>query len=312
MVITVSKDGRGDYKSVQEAVDFLEQISESKKIICIKPGIYREQVHVQSPGISFIGESSDNTEICYGLSAMELDSQGEKLGTFRTATFLIETDHISLKRLTITNDAGPGWKVAQAIALYADGDDISVQDCRILGHQDTLFTGPRLKKIEEGLYHGEVYHQTFENCYIAGDVDFVFGCGASTFRNCEFFSIYSKCPEGEVDHTQKPHELIPDIFGYVTAASTPQGQEKGFVMEDCIFTSDCPEGTVYLGRPWRSFAKVELVRCQIGKHIHEAGWHNWWKKDAEKTALYLEKDCFGPGAETAKRPAWIHIEKSEN
>lgn len=309
MAVTVAKDGAGEFTSVQEAIEALSLRPEEERTIRIKSGIYRELVRVHVPGFVLIGEDPLHTQIRYGLSALDLDENGEKLGTFRTATFMVEADHIRLENLTIANDAGPGWKAAQGIALYADGDDIRVKNCRLLGHQDTLFMGPRLRKIEMGLYHGEVYRQSYEDCYIAGDVDFVFGCGASTFKNCEFFSIYSKCPEGETDHTQKPHELIDGIYGYVTAASTPEGQEQGFVMENCRFTGDCPEGSVYLGRPWRSFARVELIHCELGKHIHKEGWHNWWKKDAEKTAYYREKDCFGPGADSRMRPDWIHIEK---
>ena len=99
--------------------------------------------------------------------------------------------------MTISNTAGFGEKVGQAIAVYAEGDRISFESCRILGHQDTLFTGPLpYKEIEKGGFKGptefaerKVGRQLYSSCYIEGEVDFIFGSAAATFEGCELFSL---------------------------------------------------------------------------------------------------------------------------
>ena len=98
----------------------------------------------------------------------------------------------------------------------------------------------------------------------------------------------------------------------MTAASTPENQEYGYVMESCRFESNCPESSAYLGRPWRDFAKTVLINCYMDRHICKAGWHDWNKAAAHETAFYAEYGSFGPGAAMEMRPDWIHrLEKED-
>lgn len=241
-MIVVSQDGTGDFASVAKAV----KAAKSNDTVFVKKGVYRERVEVLTPDITLIGEDKNETVIEYGLYAKMLCG-GEKLGTFRSYTFLANTDDFSCKNLTISNTAGFGEKVGQAIAVYAEGDRISFENCRILGHQDTLFTGPLpYKEIEKGGFKGptefaerKVGRQLYRSCYIEGEVDFIFGSAAATFEDCELFSL----------------DCGKEINGYVTAASTYCGEPNGYIFKNCRFTGNCPEETVYLGRPWRNFAK---------------------------------------------------------
>lgn len=73
------------------------------------------------------------------LYARKLHQDGRPYGTFRTYAMLVTGNRVVLKNLTIANTSGPGDKVGQAIALYGDGDELQIENCRILGHQDTLF-----------------------------------------------------------------------------------------------------------------------------------------------------------------------------
>ncbi len=123
-------------------------------------------------------------------------------------------------------------------------------------------------------------------------MDFIFGSATAYFDHCEIYSNYDK--------------NIDNIQGYATAASTPEGQEYGYVFADCRFTSDCPPQTVYLGRPWRNFAKTVLLRCYLGEHIHKEGWHNWNKTEAEETVYYAEYASEGPGAAPESRASWSY------
>ena len=277
-MITVGTNG--DFSSVNEAV----QAAKSGDTIFVSSGTYRERVEVTKPHITLIGEDMNNTVIEYGLYARMI-VDGEKLGTFRSYTMLVNTDNFVCRNITVANTAGFGDDVGQAIAVYAEGDSITFEDCRILGHQDTLFTGPLpFREIEKGGFRGptefaerRTVHQTYKRCYIEGEVDFIFGSASAYFEECELFSI----------------DCGKEINGFVTAASTYEGTDYGYVFNRCKFTGNCPEGTVYLGRPWRNFAQTVLVNCEIGGHINDELFHDWNKTDARKTVQYGIYNCHG-------------------
>lgn len=266
-------------------------------LIRVHPGIYEEQVSVTLPRVRLLGmgKGPEDTVITGSLSAREVLEDGKKRGTFRTYTCFVDASYVTLENLTVENTAGPGETAGQALALYADGDQFQAKNCRLLGHQDTLFTAPLPpKEIEPDGFLGPKQNaprrdntQYYENCYIEGGVDFVFGGAAALFENCIFCS-------------NEP--------GFVFAPSTPEGRPYGYVCKNCRFTCAWEEGEapgpVYLGRPWREYAKAVLLSCEIGGHIHPAGWDDWGKPLAHETALFGEYGCFGPGAGQSGRPEW--------
>ena len=292
---------KDEFSSIQNALDFLEAHPREERYILIRPGIYKEQVEVRVPGVTITGESreaAEKTIITLGLGAKEILEDGKKRGTFRTYTFFVNARDVTLSCLTIENSAGPGDLAGQAIALYADGDRLTVDSCRLLGWQDTLFTAPLPpREIEKDGFVGpkqfasrESQRQYYRNCYMEGDVDFVFGGAAAYFEHCTFFSK---------NKNQK-------INGYVTAPSTPQGQRFGYVMDHCLFTGDCADQTVFLGRPWREWGQTVLLYCCLGPHITEKGWDDWSKEKAHETSFFAEYECTGPGAGLSFRPGWVH------
>lgn len=272
--------------------------------IFLAPGVYHEKIELIGDNISLIGADASETIIEYDDYALYIiPEEGVKRGTFRSYTMFVDGDNFTMKNVTIANTAGYGPKKGQAVALYMDGDNAEIENCRLLGRQDTLFTGPLPPSvIEKGGFRGPKEdaprkNQThrYRNCYIEGDVDFIFGGATAYFDNCEL-------------HSLKREGLEPGaIQGYVTAASTPEEINIGYVFKNCRFTSDCEDGTVYLGRPWRNFAKVRIEHCYLGSHINPAGWHDWNKPEAHDTVVYEEKENEGPGADTASRPDWVHI-----
>ena len=163
-----------------------------------------------------------------------------------------------------------------------------IDSCRLIGHQDTLFTGPLPpKEIEPDGFIGPKQfapringRQYYKNCYICGDIDFIFGSATAYFESCV---IESLCRTTNANGIQ----------GYITAASTPEGQEYGYIFSDCRFISkDCPAGSVYLGRPWRDYAKTILISCELGAHIHPAGFHDWNRENTHDTVYYAEYASF--------------------
>lgn len=297
MKIVVSKEKNGDCETIGEALEkarkYRKTGASDRIIIYIGKGVYQEKLVVDCQNISMIGENVQETIITYGDYAKKHMPDGMEYGTFRTATLRIDADYFLAENITFINASGNGKEYGQAIALYVEGDCVSFHDCRMIGCQDTLFTAPLPpKKKTGGNGHGPKAEgdrrngrQYYDNCYIRGDIDFIFGGATAYFEGCEIFSNY-----GVIEDEARLPEKGPDdrICGYVTAACTKQGQEYGYVFHNCRFTSDCPANTVYLGRPWRDFAKTVLIDCKLGEHIKKEGWYDWGRTEARKTAYYAE------------------------
>ncbi|CAG0987451.1 partial pectinesterase, partial [Anaerolineae bacterium] len=218
--------------------------------------------------ITIVGEDVGATIITYDDHAGKTDTAGKKHGTFTSHTCLVAGTDITFENITIVNSAGP---VGQAVALHVEGDRCVFRRCRLLGNQDTLFGG------------GETSRQLFDSCTIEGTTDFIFGPSTAVFRCCT---------------------IISKKDSYITAASTAAAREFGFVFLQCRLLADSIGRKVYLGRPWRSYAHTVFVGCEMGAHILPAGWHNWSKPEAERTARYAEYNSRGPGADPSARVGW--------
>ncbi len=294
----VAKDGSGDFTSIAAAVS----AAKAGERILVKRGEYNERVEIRVPDITIEGEAPESTVLTSGFYA-QMICGGEKLGTFRTYTLLANADGFTCRNMTIANSAGFGHDVGQAVAVYAEGDRILFENCRILGHQDTLFTGPLpFKEIEKGGFRGPTEfapripgRQLYRRCYIEGEVDFIFGSAHAAFDECELFSL--NCGN--------------EINGYVTAASTYEGEKYGYIFRNCRFTSDCPRATVYLGRPWRNYAKTVLLNCELGAHIVPALFHDWGKQDARETLFYALYGCRGEGFKPAAQAPFVTLLSDE-
>jgi pectinesterase len=266
-VFTVAKDGTGDYKYIQDAIDAMRVFPLAPITLYIKNGVYNEKIELPATNtdVTFIGESVDKTIIVFN----DYSGRG-KLNTFNSYTAKICGNRFRAENITFSNSAGP---VGQAVALHVEADQATFVNCRFLGNQDTIYAG------------GETARQLFVNCYIEGTTDFIFGPATAVFQNCE---IRSK------------------INSFVTAASTPQGKKYGFVFINCNLTADSGANKVYLGRPWRSWSNVVFLHCNLGSHIVPQGWDNWNNPANEQTAFYAEYKSSGPGANAAGRVKWSH------
>ncbi|TXK49135.1 pectin esterase [Pontibacter qinzhouensis] len=267
----VAKDGSGDFKTVQEALQAVPDFRKKTTTIFIKNGIYKEKLTLAATktNVRLVGENVKSTVLTYDDFASKKNRFGEEIGTTGSTSFFVFGDDFSAENITFENSSGP---VGQAVAVRIDGDRVMFTNCRFLGFQDTLYP------------HGEKSRQYYKNCYIEGTVDFIFGWSTAVFEDCEIF-----CKKDG---------------GYVTAASTEPETPFGFVFLNCRITGDAPANSFYLGRPWRPFAKTAFINCTLGKQIKPEGWHNWNKPDAEKTTVYAEYNSKGPGAAPAKRVNW--------
>lgn len=279
-MIFVGKESYCHYQSIQAAINDLEKNnSDEATSLYILSGHYHEQVIIKRSNLKIKGIGLVVIE--YGLSANTRDEFGSSLGTFRTPTLYIGGSHNQVENLTVINSAGYGKEVGQAIAVYADCDETIFRNCRMIGYQDTLFTGrlPDVQKdgsafnLLEASEKRAYYRQVYESCYISGSVDFIFGGAQAYFHQCE---LNSRSEDKRLD-------------GYVTAASTPQNQEFGFIFKACWLTAESGVAGVYLGRPWRPYAKTTFIDCYYGDHIHPSGWHDWDKAINQETVTYEEQ-----------------------
>ena len=293
-----------NFDTVNDAIAFIPENNTEEVIVHIAPGVYRELIEIKKPFVTLLGEKAEDTILVYGNYANEIMEDGIKRGTFRSYSVLIDTHDFTARNITFQNDAGFGCEVGQALALYVDGDRCAFYDCHLLASQDTLFTGPLpAKENQPGGFIGPKEfapringRHYYKNCYIHGDVDFIFGCATAYFETCEIFS-QARPDVGRL--LESPEDGMPPVQGYVTAASTPEGQKYGYIIDRCKFTSNCPPYSVYLGRPWRPFAHTVLLNCELGAHIRPEGWHDW--KKPHETIRYAEYKSFGLGANPDKR-----------
>lgn len=279
--LTVAQDGSGNYKTIQEAVNAVRDLSQEKVIINIKKGIYYEKLIIPSwkTNIALVGEDKENTIISNNnYSGQSFPGGKDAFGrtqysTYTSYTVLVVGRDFSAENLTIENTAG---RVGQAVALHVEGDRCIIKNCKLLGNQDTLYTAT------------ETSRQYYQDCYIEGTTDFIFGEATCVFQSCTIKNLTNS---------------------YITAASTTPRQKFGYVFFDCKLIADSAAKKVYLGRPWRPYAKTVFIRTEMGNHIVPQGWDPWLnpaKFDNTKTAFYAEFKSTGDGAKTGERVKWSH------
>jgi pectinesterase len=268
--LVVSSDGTAKFKTIQAAINAAATGTVTNPtIIRIKPGTYKELVYIQREKrfLHLIGENSTNTILTYDLNAKMPGPDGKPIGTFRTPSTLIDADDFNAENITFENSAGP---VGQALAIRIDGDRVAFRNCRFLGWQDTILAN-----------RGRHY---FENCCIAGHVDFIFGGATCWFEKCDIHCLRD---------------------GYITAASTPANQPFGFVFSNCRITGETSDVKTFLGRPWRNYASVTYLKTEMSDNVRPSGWDNWRDPARESTVRYSEFNCTGPGANLEARVKWV-------
>lgn len=272
--MVVAADGTGDFKTVQEAFNTVVFLKKTETKIFIKNGTYKEKLELPKDknNITLIGENREKVILTYDDYASKKNSEGQNIGTSGSASFIVTADNFKAKNITFENASGP---VGQAVAVRVDGDKVIFDNCRFLGFQDTLY--PR----------ATTSRQYYKDCYIEGTTDFIFGASTAVFDQCEIFAKTGG--------------------SYLTAASTLETSTYGFVFLNCKLTTNAANGSYYLGRPWRIYAKTVFVNCQMGAHIKPQGWHNWSKPEAEATTFYAEYLSTGAGADAYSRVKWSHV-----
>lgn len=267
--IVVDRNGRGHFRNIQQAIDSVRAFNPDGTItIFVRSGVYKEKLILPTHvcHVRLIGEDKENTVITYDDHA-----NIDKMGTFRTYTFLIRGNDITLENLTIENTS---LALGQAVALHLEGDRIILKNCRIISHQDTVYAAR------------ENQRQYFVDCWIEGTTDFIFGSSTCWFERCVIY-----CKKNS----------------YITAASTPENVEFGFIFNNCKVVLAKGVDKLYLGRPWRPYAMTLFMNTELPEGILSEGWNNWRNPENEKTARYMEYNNTGKGCATSKRVKWAKV-----
>lgn len=270
--LTVAEDGSGDVKTVREAIAKVPENNKTRFTIFIKKGNYEEQIRIPAskPYISFVGESANNTKLSFNIS-------NKKAGT-TSAAYAVYIGGHDFRAENITFENSFDYKAniknggTQAVAVLTEADRLVFKNCRFLGWQDTLYAK-----------NGRQY---FENCYIEGHVDFIFGQATAVFDNCV---IHSKA-DGYIAAPMRFAADEPSGFVFINSKLTGAGTDKG----------------VFLGRPWRAYGRTVFLNTEMGAHIRDEGWNNWGNAENEKTAYFAEYNSSGAGAKMSERVKWIH------
>ncbi len=268
---TVAQDGSGEYTTVQAALNAVPANNKKPVTIFIKNGVYKEKIFLDSSKnfVTLIGEDKFKTIFTYDDHTGKVSPKGDSINTRTSWSFKILADNFTARNITFQNDAG--FTAGQAVAMESDGDKAIFNNCRFIGNQDVLFTNSATSR------------QYYEQCYIEGTTDFIFGAATVWFEKCHI-------------HSKKN--------SHITAASTPPEKEFGYIFNDCYLTGDTSLHNVSLGRPWRPYAAVAYIHCFIGQHIKPEGWSNWNNTENYKTTRYAEYKNYGVSADPAKRVNW--------
>ncbi|MEV3936437.1 pectinesterase family protein [Glycomyces sp. NPDC049804] len=283
----VALDGSGTHTTVQAAVN----AAPSGSTILIKKGTYKGNVTVPSSktGITFLGATGNAADVVIhdNRCAACDNGSGGTWGTSGSASVLLQGANFTAEDLTFANtydEAANGQ--SQAVAVKVQGDRMVFDNVRFLGNQDTLLT--------DSPSASTVSRQYYRDCYVEGDVDFIFGRGTAVFDGCTIHSL----TRGSSTNN-----------GYIAAPSTEITNSYGLLFYQCTLTSNAPSNSVYLGRPWpaggSTTARGQVLYRQtvMGAHIRTAEPWSDMSGLAWEDARLREYQNTGPGATVnANRP----------
>ena len=271
-------NGIPTYKTVQAAVNSVDKSNTKRVVILVKEGNYNEHLVVSSPYISLIGEDSEKTRIYYDVKELAGGDMDK-----RCAVRIESTAHnFTAENLTFENTynyLGDGTKSNEsADALSSDADNASYINVRILGYQDTLCANKGT--------------QYYYKCYIAGNVDFIYGNEPrALFNDCKLVFRYNANKNS----------------GYVCAPKTSADAAYGLTFYKCQVLSEdgCSGNKYYLARPWGADAYITWIDCYMGKILraNAANPYADMSGNSAKAARFYEYGSYGPGyAINANRP----------
>lgn len=255
--LIVDLGGKGDYKSIQEAINSLPDSSVSANTIYIKKGTYHEKIFITKHNIVFEGEDRDKTIITQDIARDEW--RCDHPDDWGVATMNINGNDITLKNLTIANDYGFNVKENRIVDCASD----TVNNKKIItnnGHQMALRTmkATRLKAINcyfrawagdtvspwntvDGMFY-------FKDCIMEGGVDFYCPRGWAWAENCRFYANIGSASiwhDGSGDPDQKTILKNCSFDGYDGFKLGRHHRDAQFFLIDCKFSANMKDTLIY-------------------------------------------------------------------
>jgi pectin methylesterase-like acyl-CoA thioesterase len=285
--VSVARDGRADFHTLQEAIDHAPPTGE---VIRIAPGTYREKLHVSKPNIVLVGTGKQPQDVVLSWDDAAINAGG----TGKSGTVTVDADGFQAEKLTIENtwenEHARTQEGSQAVALLMSSDRAVLDQVRLLGAQDTLYANSRT--CHENLPRDgsapaadtpacQASRQYFRDCYIEGHVDFIFGDAKAVFDHCELHPRH-----------------YPTVMLTAQSKHFP-AEDSGYYFLHCRITGEDNGDKVIFGRPWRDYSTVTFYDTYIEKPIAPEGWSDW--SGRLKTSTYREYKSHGPGVNGGHR-----------
>lgn len=298
--VRVGKSSQAQYQNIQDALENEVSSAAEPLIIDIEPGIYQEKIEINQAYVTLRSLSADPQDVVikhHYYSSNTFNSEGQFVpqdeydaGTDKSGTIIVNSagTGFTMYNITVENSYNIEEKTGinkqtPAVALCTNADKIYLNNCRVIGRQDTLYvkgTGNRVYLL---------------NSYIEGTVDFIFGDADAYFDNCQLHMAYYQGKKN----------------GYYTAPNT-KTEGIGLVFYNCKLTADAQVQEVSLGRPWQNechnVTKVNdkgetvvverdtnrkkegyenissattFINCQMTQYIQDQRWNQWTRKTAD-------------------------------
>lgn len=232
--LSVALDGSGQFCSWQGALDAVPAKNTAAVTIEIKSGVYYGLVYVNGKqNITLRGQDRKQT-ILSGVNNDKLNA-----GTRARSLFGADsTSGLVIENLTVRNLTPQGGSQAEAVRLQGC-DKCVARKSDFISLQDTL------------LWSGVIYA---EDCFISGNVDWIWGDGAVYFNRCEIKNVGRS--------------------GVIVQARNGAGK-NGYVFVDSKITADAGISNSTLARidvGQYPNSHVAFIGCTLGSHISKAGW----------------------------------------
>nr|WP_063788126.1 pectinesterase family protein [Streptomyces sp. XY66] len=288
--LTVAADGSADHRSVQAAVN----AAAPGDTVLVSRGTYRETLNVPASkqGLTLKGATgnAEDIVITYDNASGTPKPGGGTYGTAGSATATFSANDITVTGVTVENtwdrSAHPDVRDTQAVAVNASGDRQEYLNSRFIGHQDTVLNWAPSATGQ--------YRQYFRHCFIAGDVDFVFGNATAVYDHVNFTLRDRGAATG--GHN-----------GYLAAPNTDAAKPYGILITDSTISSPARPGTYYLGRPWHpaesAVGRLVIRNTSLPAAVKTEGPWTDMGGFSWKSARFAEYANTGPGAGSgATRP----------
>lgn len=252
------------FSSLNECLNFVSSFD----TIYVECDLY-EKVYIKKPNLTIIGINKPTIfyDAYHGMiMKKEHGGNGIKLyGTTGSSTFTVfsEAYNFHMENIKIKNSyfrkkedihtQNVAFKTESINGFYKNVSFISTQDTLYIDNNDNFF----------------------DDCYIEGDVDFIFGSGNALIKDCKIKLL-----------------KVLDSNCYICAPNTYISNDYGFLFYNCIFVC-LEDNNKYLGRPWYpSGAKEEVspkVMFMDSKFLGNINLHmiQMHKKDPNNYNCYI-------------------------